>query len=86
MNLKILSVLCAVLLVAVFGAFATFGLPEDVGQDEVSYEILGTSTLNFTGITDTMMELFIGILPLIVYMSIIGGLLVSLPKIFNFKF
>ena len=70
------------LLAGVTFAFAGAG---NVGGGGIPATGYATTSINLSGVTDTIQDLFIELIPLIAIMSILGGLLSALPKMFKFN-
>ena len=80
---KLLTAFIAISIVTMIGGF-TFAVGADAVPEGLSYGTTNASSINLTGVTDTIQELFIELIPLIAIMSILGGLLGALPKMFKF--
>ena len=83
---KLYSAVIALGLITMIGGFTlAYGDAVDTGFALPQEGGLSASTINLSGVTDTIQELFIELIPLIAIMSILGGLLSALPKMFKFN-
>ena len=84
---KLLSIALVFSVITLFSGLAvlSFGATAPVyGVD--SSDVLAQSTINLSGTTDTITDLFTQLIPLIAIISIVGGLMRALPEMFDFKF